>query len=219
MHRLLVFTVLVLSSTVSFAHDHKQTQKTIVQTILHDFHAALSSGEHKDGIKDSLKKLMTIQGLKEWAHAFNIKRTFRNAYSYYKENRFNPATKEHIANLVFIFPLSHTAEILFGPIASSISFGVGWPVSVTAGLATFGTIISIPGLDPVCILILSTYKFKIVQDIITALRKGTVTLAGFIATKTGVVYLYEKIAPIIRETLFRKPEEEQILICSSIFAI
>jgi hypothetical protein len=69
-----------------------------------------------------------------------------------------PAVGEHVKNLGMIFGLSHVVETLSGPVGALAGAQIGLPDAVNWIILTAGGIISIPGLDPLCIILAAAYK-------------------------------------------------------------
>lgn len=182
-------------------------------------HRAITGKDEPATFKQALKNLATIEGLRDWVRTYNLKKVSVNAYQYYKENRFNRELTDHLANLVLIFPITHGIETVFGPTMSWISTTLGWPSYVTGGFLTVGALITVPGFfDPICIITFWAYDKSVAfQNFVTNVRVGGIKVVGFIAKFTGVKFFLEKTFPLIKQALFRKPNEEESVICAAFF--
>ena len=213
---------LALPDRISREYSTEKVDASLKQ-LLHDFHDAMADGEEPHNLKEILQKLTTLDGLKDWAKSFNLKRSFIKAYRFYDQNKSNAAIKHHLANLAVILPLSHALEMLSGPIMSSVSIANNWPLAVTGAISTVGAVISVPGLDPLCILIFSAYPLKPVQNTITYLREGSIAVFSFVAHYSGLKYAFKNVMnlyhhaleernqSVARKMSTRKPENEKHL--------
>lgn len=199
MLRSFLLSFIVTFSFAAWAHEparHCDHQcQSDIHKITEEFHELLEGGEHHHySLQESLKKLATRRGFVEWVRSFNLKKTALNAYRVYQVKSANPKIRDHVANLAFVFPLSHAIEMSSGPLLSALSAGAGWPDAVTGAFGVMGAIISVPGLDPVCLLIYATYPAsRSLQNSLTFIRVKTVSMLHFAGTVTGVKKIWQPI--------------------------
>lgn len=157
------------------------------------FHFAID-GEHKhfSSIFEFLKSFANKDQLLKIKNEFDFKAIlFRTkiAYNIYKQD---PELVEHAKNLAFILPFSHLIELSVSPGFVTLGSYFDWAQSVIAfGGATL-SIIMIPGLDPVCLLIVSTYPMKSVYKTINYARKTTEDLVDWLYNKLKIKALKEQ---------------------------
>jgi hypothetical protein len=157
-----------------------------VQALLHEVHEVLNSGEHSHSIRESLKNLLSREGLKNWLQSFNVGQTVLSACRFYGAKKIShPKATSHLQNLAFVLPGTHVAEMISGPALSAMSMAMGWPEGVTGALGVTGVVISIPGIDPLCILVFATYPLTAVQNSVTFIREKTVQAITFTAKVSG----------------------------------
>jgi hypothetical protein len=180
----------------------KGTEDEIILTVLQGFEEATEGGavdsplgqnhEHDHSLKNALRSVLTKEGLKAWIQSFNLKKSFVGAYEFYRKNKDNPQMQEHLKNLVFIFPVSHAIEMTAGPLLTSYGVGQGWSPLVLGTVGVVGAIISVPGFDPLCILIYTAYPLKPVRRTITYTREKTFAVVSFAGKYSGLNYLLGK---------------------------
>jgi len=176
------------------AHNHQhgevhctQAQGDTVQALLHEVHDVLNSGEHSHSIRESLKNLLSREGLKNWLQSFNVGQTVLSACRFYGAKKIShPKATGHLKNLAFVLPGTHMTEMISGPALSAMSMAMGWPDGVTGALGVTGLVISIPGIDPLCILVFATYPLTAVQNSVTFMREKTVQAITFSARVSGL---------------------------------
>lgn len=171
------FTLLALfSSTSLLAHD--QTSSEGLNEALTAIHHALEGHDHDHDhqslhFREFIHTLSQKETWKEWKEGLNFKRHSENAYRAYLIASQIPSVREHALNLAFLFPLSHMVETLSGPIMSTLSASAGLPESITYGLGLIGAVFAMPGVDPICLLIFTSYPLPVVHQTVTFLRTKT----------------------------------------------
>ncbi len=176
--------IALLWSLPLHAHDAPEDP---IRNALNSFHTALSADDHTHGMKGFLKGLTEAKTWKNWAvEKLNLKQMGINTYRVYHLKSENPDLRKHAQNLAFIFPFSHLTEMLSGPIAASIAQQAGMPPEVIAGITAAGTIISIPGLDPICLLIFASYPLPPVQKTMTWMRTSTFKAVSWVGDISGL---------------------------------
>jgi hypothetical protein len=184
---ILTMSLLLYCSLTWASPSHSSKDNPGIREALNAIHDALENhgdGEDHDhdsgGFKEFLASLAHKETWGEWKEGLNFLGHAQDAYRAYLIASQTPAVREHALNLAFMFPLSHATEMLSGPIMASLSSAAGLPDSVTYGLGAIGAIISIPGLDPLCLLIFTTYPLPIVHKSVSLIRTKTAS---------GMVYL------------------------------
>ncbi|MBY0315803.1 MAG: hypothetical protein K2Q26_09805 [Bdellovibrionales bacterium] len=112
--------------------------------------------------------------LRNWRENFRFQQKAIDGYRWVSMHRGTPY-ETLVTDGVFLFGLTHVTEMLSGPIAMSVSISQGWPEWITAIFGGVGTIISVPGLDPLCIITFAIYsKSPRFQKFIGRVRWGIV---------------------------------------------
>ncbi|MGE0762628.1 MAG: hypothetical protein AB7N80_05065 [Bdellovibrionales bacterium] len=130
---------------------------------------------HHHGEKRELKAFV-----RNWLTQLNLVQSGRDLLRWVDyRTHTNPALQEHIGNLGVLFGASHVLETLSGPVGALIGNQVGLPEAVNWAILAVGGVISIPGLDPLCIALAAAYKIspgfrtQITRVRLTLLRGGT----------------------------------------------
>lgn len=112
--------------------------------------------------------------LRNWRENFRFQQKAIDGFRWVSMHRGTPH-ETLVTDGVFLFGLTHVTEMLSGPIAMSVSVSQGWPEWITAIFGGVGTIISVPGLDPLCIITFAIYsKSPRFQKFIGRIRWGIV---------------------------------------------
>lgn len=200
---LLIFSCSGLVST-TYAQDVQGDEA--IHEILDAFHDAIeghteeqggleeSSSEHHFNLRRFVTSLGNGEALREWIGKFNFKRMMINTYRVFQIKKADPRYREHALNLAFMFPLSHSLEMLSGPAALMLGESLGMGDGLRYGIGTVGVIISIPGLDPLCIILYSAYATKPFRKMVTALRTRTFSAVAFAGKASGVQFLMSEFS-------------------------
>jgi hypothetical protein len=123
----------------------------------------------------------TIEGdetgklLEDWKESLNFKKKVIEAIRV--NNQFKQySTSDILLDSLILFSLSHSLEVLSGPLAVNYGLANDWAPWLVYGAGIIGGIISVPGLDPLCIIIFATYKSS------EHLRKGIKTIRMVVAS-------------------------------------
>lgn len=92
---------------------------------------------------------------KTYAQKANLPKVMLGMLRWYETKKSDYPTIA--ADLSLLLLTSHSMEMLSGPIGAAWSQSQHLPIWVTSAIATVGGIISIPGLDPLCMLLGFTY--------------------------------------------------------------
>lgn len=131
--------------------------------------------------------------LANWLGKFNFKQVGLNAYRWASAHSQNPAIRGNVLNLAMILPASHFLEMSSGPVGVYYANQMDLGLAVTSAVGTIGALISVPGLDPLCAILLLTYKFKPVQNSWTLVRVGLFKTSVLVAKITGLQLLWETV--------------------------
>lgn len=143
-----------------------------VLSVLNIFHLALDGDSiHIHSLKDLSKVYRNPMHWKKLIENFNFVEVTTRAVRAYNLGSANKEFVDHAKNLVMIFPLSHGLEVLAAPAFVAVTSFLDWPGYLIAGGGTALSIIALPGLDPLCLLILATYPLKPVYKTINSIRK------------------------------------------------
>lgn len=203
MFQRILLSILVTFSIAAFAGEPapdlskdqncNQECQVEVKNITHKFHEMLEGRRDPQTFQEMLKDLASKEGFVTWVKEFNFRKTAMNAYRAYQVSSGDPKVKEHVANLAFLFPLSHAVEMSSGPILTTMSAAMGLPDFVTGATAVAGGIISIPGLDPLCIFFYTTYPVSPrLRSSITFLRENTMRAVTFVGSVSGTRALFKR---------------------------
>ena len=142
---------------------------------------------------------------KRWASAFNLKEKFIDAYRWAATKSKNPRFRDTVNDSLLLFGFSHLAEMASGPIMLGVGAAYDWPDWVMGAVAVGGTTISIPGLDPMCILIFGAYaksaNFRSAVGTVRAALMPSIQMAGL----SGEMLL-EDMMSLVREAKLQKLE-------------
>lgn len=103
--------------------------------------------------------------------ALNIKELIWKVrrYASMKKN-ISSAMREHLLNLMIIWPLSESMEVLSAPIVGSLGIKMDLPSTIMIPLVTTLSFIALPGVCPLCTILLVVYPIKPVHRGITKIR-------------------------------------------------
>lgn len=129
---------------VDFARSKLEIQEAQIQNLIDQSHDVIE-GDESGGF------------FARWKSAFNFKARFVDGYrlsSSLGDNRF----RDLAIDSLFLFGLSHSTEMLSGPILLGVGAAHHWPNWVMGLISGGGVLTSIPGLDPLCIVVFTFYK-------------------------------------------------------------
>ena len=181
-------------STSISAIDLNKEAKAIAR-LTHILHHAIE-GEHLHihSIKDFLK---AFQNKEKWMQLLNFHQTTRRTVRAFNMESNKTHLTNHAKNLALLFPLSHFIEVMTAPAFIAIGTAYELPSIVVGFGGSLLSIIAVPGLDPLCILLLAAYPLKPVHKSIDFLRrsaeKGLHGISAFLGLKTlfSKAYTYE----------------------------
>jgi hypothetical protein len=121
-----------------------EQKKAIARLVKDAEEASEGGGEHGS---ESGNKVGAF--FKEYAKKLNIPKVALGMYRWY--NVMSDKYPAMVADLSIMLMMSHTLEMLSGPVGVSLSTAAGAPQWVNWTIGVAGGVISIPGLDPLCI--------------------------------------------------------------------
>lgn len=95
--------------------------------------------------------------LKRWVGAFDFKNKFIDSYRWGSAKAKDPRFKNVVTDSLLLFGFSHLLEMSTGPVLLTVGAGNEWPDWLMVTIGAGGAAISIPGFDPMCILIFGAY--------------------------------------------------------------
>jgi len=153
-------------SCCGHGHDHKPESIKIEEIpldglderqyrqMLDDAHHAIESG----GLNSQEPQGRIRRKLRQWRNNFQFTRNFLNAYRWYSSHRGVPYAENAAANIAGMLVTSHALETVGGWTMAAAGVGGGLDSPVEWAMTTIGVSISVPGLDPLCIILVGTYK-------------------------------------------------------------
>ena len=152
-------------------HSHEDSPSSSVVRLLNIFHMAVD-GEHVHfhSAREFFKAYQTPQQWKKFLENLNFVEVGTRALRAYNMESDQQDLKDHAKNLVFIYPFSHGLEVMAAPLFVTLGTLGDWPASVVAGGGALLSVIALPGLDPLCMLIIATYPLQPVHKTINFLR-------------------------------------------------
>lgn len=169
--KLLLFLIL-FSTQICLANDKEEekhfhgvdTSKSMdVKDIIEISHETIE-GDEKNNFKDDFLESLNFK--KKVIESIRVNNQFKE-YS----------GRDVLIDSLLLFGLSHSIEMMSGPIGMSYGQVNGWDPALIWGVGVVGAVISIPGLDPLCWLVFYTYAKS------DKFRKGVKSIR-VVATKT-----------------------------------
>ena len=128
---------------------------------------------------------------KRWAQAFNLKSKFIDGYRWASAKSVDPRFKDTVTDSLLLFGFSHLLEMLTGPAMLLVGANNEWPHWLMAAVGAAGTAISIPGLDPMCILIFAVYaKSADFRNAVGVVRKAVMKNVNFVTLGSSLSQTY-----------------------------
>ena len=119
----------------------------------------------------------------QWLALLNFYKMSKRAVRAFNLESDKEHLKNHAKNLAILFPISHFVEVSTAPLFVAIGTIHEWPSIVIGFGGSLLSLMAVPGLDPLCILIMATYPLKPVHKSISFIRNiASKTLRGVITT-------------------------------------
>jgi hypothetical protein len=129
----------------------------------------------------------------DWKEAFRLKKKLIDASRWVSSSK-DTSFEGIILDSVLLFGMSHSLEMSSGPAMVGVSMSQHWPDWLTAALGMTGAVISVPGLDPLCMVVFGIYyKSPHFRAGIGKLRVGLVSGTKFVGNVTGAGALIKKL--------------------------
>lgn len=154
-----VLAALIAAAPSAFAHrNHDHSPKETIEVQLDE--AGISS--------DSLRALMDEAHhsieleenggfLKQYADKFRFKKISLNAFRWYAQHRHQPEVANAAANIALMLLASHTIETVGGLSLATYAAAHDWGWIGKSVMMTIGVTVTVPGLDPLCLLLVGAY--------------------------------------------------------------
>jgi hypothetical protein len=202
-------------------HDHyhcggNHTEDSGLRRILDVFHLAVDGKEHHHihSVSDFFRIYGRPSSWKAIGESYNFKEIGIRVGRAYRMFRNQPELWDHSKNLLLIFPLSHAIEVLAAPAFVTVAAGE-LPGEIVASGGAILSIIAIPGLDPLCILLMASYPLPAVHQSVNALRKTIEWSLTHLATMSGLSWAYQSwteeidpLAELSKMMLLSSPDEQ-----------
>ena len=212
---LIVIFTLCKNSLAHQSHDvHSHTVKhngdvevQEIAQLTHILHQAIEGNHlHIHSVKDFFK---VFRNKEKWAQLLNFHRITRRTLRAFNMESNKSNFVNHAKNLALLFPLSHFIEVMTAPAFVALGTIHEFP-SIVIGLGgSLLSIIAVPGLDPLCILLLSTYPLKPVHKSVNFIRNFVEKSVRGIAVTLGLNTLLSKAYTYEDRFHFIKKEFEE----------
>lgn len=156
--------VLTFSLTVFAQRDTDSSEKAEVSAVtklLNEAHDSL----HTHGEKTTFRSYIW-----DWLKTFDLKGFAHGTHRFLNVKLQNPEYRDHALNLAMLLPMSHLTEMAAGPVAVYAAHSMDLSTGIQVAIGMAGGLITLPGLDPLCLLFLSSYKLEPVQKGLTQSR-------------------------------------------------
>lgn len=163
-----------------------------------EFLALVDAGHH------AMEGDETGSKFKRWLKGFDFKNLIVDNYRWVAMNMKNPRTKDYAIDIFGLWLVSHGIETASGPLTVAYGMTHDWHPLLIGAAATVGGIISIPTLDPVCIVLIGSYvKFK-------AFRKGVGAVRAFVLWPLTKSWSVLGASEILKDFFKANPSAEKL---------
>ncbi len=153
---------------------------------------------------------------------FNFYRLIINRYRWAEKNGKSEVFANDVKNIAFLLPISHASEMISGPLALGHGIEAQWPEWSLWLTGAVGTIISLPGADPLCIFLAWSYKkSSVFSNVVQKTRVAAFWVPMKIVEAIGVRNAWrasriykergEHLKDLIENTEIEKPTPLEIL--------
>ena len=125
-------------------------------------------------LTDKIKFLVSKPGMRQISQNLKVHETYLKVLRTSRAYKKNEIMKNHIYNLGMLLPFSELSEVLAGPITYSLTSGSGLSNEFVAVSTAVASTFALPGIDPICFLVVSLYFIDPVQKGVTKVRKTLV---------------------------------------------
>jgi hypothetical protein len=152
-----VFSLLTVCGSPCFAVEPPSESSIKVLEI--EAHDLMHDDDHGSGLGNKLKA---------WAQKLNVPEFILRQRLLARKG--GATGSEHLQNLALLLGTSHLIEMSSGPLGASLAAAMDAPHWLTAGIGVVGGVISIPGLDPLCIGLFALYGHEGFRNGVTRVR-------------------------------------------------
>ncbi len=178
-------------SPLAWANDPSDKSNQEIKALLDQFHHEIEESNDLE-TNSKVRKLLA-----QWLDNFNLARISMDTHrwtqmKYYQDN----GKSEYIRNfpvLASFYFMSHTVEMMSGPVGVFIANDLGLGNSAKLFIGSVGAIISIPGLDPLCILLFAISPTRPMQRLMSGIRVVAVKVSGTVSNKLHLQEAAQKI--------------------------
>ena len=206
----------------SFAHQysdeyiqkHKDKEVQAIAKLTRILHQAIEGQKlHVHSLKDFFK---VFRNKEQWVQLLNFHRTTRRTVRAFNMESSKKNLTNHVKNLALLFPLSHFTEVAAAPTFISIGTVHEFPSVVVGFGSSLLSIVAVPGLDPLCILLIASYPLRPVHRSVDFIRrfaeksiKGTAAVLK-LNTLLSKTHTYEDRFNFIKKEFERKKKFNRI---------
>lgn len=179
--------VLTFSLCVFAQKDESSQSKfeaNAVARLLNEAHDSL----HSHGEKTTFRSYIW-----DWLKTFDLKGFAHGTHRFLNVKLQNPEYRDHALNLAMLLPMSHLTEMAAGPAAVYTAHSMELSTGIQVAIGAAGGLITLPGLDPLCLLFLSSYKLEPVQKGLTQSRLAIYKVSQAAARTFGLNRIAESL--------------------------
>lgn len=179
------------------SHDHefnqfKDPEERAIARLAHVLHEAIE-GEHFH--LNSLSEFFgAFKHKEQWVRLvkqLNFNKTARRAVRAFNMESDKEHLRDHVKNLSLLFPASHMIEMAASPLFIALGSIGGFPALAVGAGGALLSIIAVPGLDPLCILLLASYPLRRVHRTVNFVREGLESRARAVIFRAGFDRLFQ----------------------------
>lgn len=182
---LLILTFAFSASAHNDQDKLKKNENNAVARLLDEAHDSLHS--HGGG-KTTFRSYVW-----DWLKTFDLKGFAHGTHRFLNVKLQNPEYRDHALNLAMLLPMSHLTEMTAGPVAVYTANSMELSTGIQVAIGAVGTAITLPGLDPLCLIFLSSYKLEPVQKGLTQSRLAIYKVSKAAAQTFGIDRIAESL--------------------------
>lgn len=153
-----VLTALTMAQPALAHRNHGHSHKEIIEIPLDE--AGISS----DGLRalmDEAHHSIELEErgsfLNQYVDKFRFKKISLNAFRWYAQHRHQPEVANAAANIALMLLASHSLETVGGLSLAAYAAAHDWGWLGKTAMMTIGVTVTVPGLDPLCLLLVGAY--------------------------------------------------------------
>jgi len=156
--------------TSSFAQDFDtSSDKDLIVQIIEE--SLFDQSEGLDTLAQKISYLASKDGLVQIGQNLKVHETYLKVMRTSRAYNMDESMKNHIYNLGMLIPFSELAEIFAGPMVFSAASGAELPAGVVGFSTAIASTFALPGVDPICFLVIGLYFLEPIQKGVTKVRK------------------------------------------------